>query len=190
MTHRTTQRILTLSALVLISVNIAPAQSSTSTQALTIPLGNIAASNSWQAAKQVGSSKGELFVVTVDKPQRRQTCRVQSFTAEKLVCSRTIGEPRTYFPHQVVALLLPGDARLKLQLMLGLNGAAGVAIWGTVVVAAICPACAVATGVAALLLVCAAGAILIGDDQPDHLLYLAPGQQLSRKLGYVQYREP
>jgi len=28
--------------------------------------------------------------------------------------------------------------------------------------------------------------ILIADDQPDVLLYLSPGQQLSRKLGYVQ----
>jgi hypothetical protein len=32
----------------------------------------------------------------------------------------------------------------------------------------------------------AAGAIAIGDDQPDRLLYLAPGQHLSSKLGFVQ----
>jgi hypothetical protein len=118
----------------------------------------------------------------------RQTCRVQSFTNDKLVCSRAIGGPRTHLPKQVAALILPGDGSLKLKLMLGLNGGSGAAIWGTVVLAAACPACAVATGVVALVLFCAAGAIGMGDDQPDRLLYLAPGQTLSRKLGYVGSR--
>ena len=71
-------------------------------------------------------------------------------------------------------------------MVLGLNGGLGAAIWGAVVLAATCPVCAVATGIAAYFFFGAAGAILIGDDQPDRLLYLAPGQELSRKLGYVQ----
>jgi len=52
--------------------------------------------------------------------------------------------------------------------------------------AAPCPACAVVTGIVALLLFGAAGAILVGDNQPDRLLYLAPGQQLTGKLRFVQ----
>ena len=144
-----------------------------------------ATSSTWQSAQWAGSSMGRLFVVTLDQPHRRQTCRVRSFTLDKLVCSRAIGGPRTYLPQQVLALILPGDHGLKLRIVLGLNAALGTAIWGTVVFAATCPACAVATGIAAFLLFAAAGAILIGDGQPDRLLYLAPGQQLTGKLRFI-----
>jgi hypothetical protein len=176
-------RTFTLFALAPVCAAIALAQSPTSTEPILI-----SPYNTWQVAQQVGSSKGKLLVVTFDQPDRRQTCRIQSFTPDKLVCSRAIGGPRTYLPNQVVALILPGDGALKLKLMLGLNGGIGAAIWGTVVLAAACPACAVATGVAALLLFCAAGAIGMADDQPNRLLYLAPGQKLSRKIGYVEAR--
>jgi len=154
-----------------------------STETFAVP---ISTSNSWQVAQSANSSKDRLFVVTIDKPERRQTCHVRSFTLDKLVCSRAIGGSRTYLRQQVVALILPGDDGLKLRLVLGLNGGLGAAIWGTVVLAATCPACAVATGVAALFFFGAAGAVLIGDDQPDRLLYLAPGQQLTGKLRFVQ----
>jgi hypothetical protein len=178
---RTIRHIFTLFALALVCATVSRAQSPTSTGALLVP-----PYNTWQVAQQVGSSKGKLFVVTLDQPNRRQTCRIQSFTRDKLVCSRALGGPRTYLPQQVVALILPGDGALKLRLMLGLNGGLGAAIWGTVVLAAACPACAVATGIAAFFCFGAAGAIGMGDDQPDRLLYLAPGQQLSGKLGFVQ----
>jgi hypothetical protein len=178
---RTIRHIFTLFALALVCATVTRAQSPTSTGALLVP-----PYNTWQVAQQVGSSKGKLFVVTLDQPNRRQTCRIQSFTRDKLVCSRALGGPRTYLPQQVVALILPGDGALKLRLMLGLNGGLGAAIWGTVVLAAACPACAVATGIAAFFCFGAAGAIGMGDDQPDRLLYLAPGQQLSGKLGFVQ----
>jgi hypothetical protein len=181
MSQRIILRILILFALTPVSASTGLAQSATTFE---IPLS--IANDDWQVARQVGSSKRELFVVTLDQPHRRQTCRVQSFTLDKLVCSRPIGGPRTYLPQQIVALLLPGDGDLKLQLALLLNAGLGAAIWGTVVLAAPCPACAAATGIVALLLFGAAGAILIGDDQPNSLLYFAPGQQLSRKLGYVQ----
>jgi hypothetical protein len=134
----------------------------------------------------VGSSKYKLLVVTVDQPHRRQACRIQSFTLDKLVCARAIGSPRTYLPQQVVALILPGDEGLRLPFVLGLNVGAGAAIWGTVVLAATCPARAVVTGIAALLILGAAGAVLMADDQPERLLYLAPGQQLTGTLGHVQ----
>jgi hypothetical protein len=172
-----TIRVLTLFALALVSTTVALAQSPTLPKAIA---------TTWEIAQQVGSTKGKLFVVTVDQPDRRQTCRVRSFTLDKLVCSRAIGGPRTYLPQQIVALILPGDGNLKLRLVLGFNAGLGAAIWGTVVLAATCPPCAVATGIAALLLFGAAGAILIGDDQPDSLLYLVPGQQLSGRLGHLQ----
>lgn len=181
MTKLTIRCILTCVSLALVSATIAFAQSPTSTETLTLPTGH-----TWQAAQLVGSSNGRLFVITRDQPQRRQTCHVQSFTQDKLVCSHAIGGPRTYLPQQVVALILPGDGDLKLRLVLGFNGGLCAAIWGTVVLAVTCPACAAATGIAALFFFCAAGATLFGDDQPDSLLYLAPGEELSHKLGYVQ----
>jgi hypothetical protein len=137
-----------------------------------------------------GQAFNKLFVVTLDQPHHRQPCSTLSFTIDKLVCSRVLGEPRTYLPQQVLALIVPGDGRAKLWFVLGINGGMGTAIWGTVVLAAACPACAVATGVAAFLLFVVAAGVLAADDQPDRLLYGAPGQKLSRKLGYVQYREP
>lgn len=181
MPQRIIRSILTLFAPALVSATIALAQSPISPEAPAITT-----SNTWQVAQSVGFSKGKLFVVTLDQPHRRQTCRIQSFAMEKLVCSRAIGGPRTYLPQQVIALIIPGDDDLKLRLVLGLNGGLAAAIWGTVVLAATCPACAVVTGIVALLLLGAAGAVLIGDDQPDRLLYLAPGQQLTGKLRFVQ----
>ena len=129
------------------------------------------------------------FAYSIHKSQvvnAPQTCHIQSFTIDKLVCSRAIGGSRTYLPQQIVALILPGDGALKLRLVLGFNGGLAAAILGTVVLVATCPVCAVAAGIAALFFFGAAGAVLIGDDQPNHLLYLAPGQQLSGKLGFVQ----
>jgi hypothetical protein len=185
---RTICRVFTPFALALVCAATVLAQSPASSETFNIPAGNTAAANTWQVAQQVGPTKGKLFVVTLDRPNRRQACRILFFTPEKLVCSRALGGPRTYLPQQVVALILPGDGALKLRLMLGLNGGLGAAIWGTVVLAAACPACAVATGIAAFFCFGAAGAIGMGDDQPDRLLYLARGQKLSRRLGYVESR--
>ena len=188
MPQRTIRNILIISPLVLVSATIAFAQSPTSTKTVTSPVGNIPASNSWQIAQQAGSSLGKLIVVTLDEPHRRQACRIKSFTVDKLVCFRAFGGARTYLPPQVAALILPGDGHLRLWLVLGFNAGLGAAIWGTVVFAAACPGCAVATGIAALCLFLAATDVLIADDQPDRLLYLAPGERLSRKLGYVESR--
>lgn len=175
--QQTIRRILTLFVLAAASASFALAQSTTTFE---IPVST--ADNNWQ----VTPTSGKLFVVTLDQPNRRQTCHFQSITPDKLVCSRAIGGARTYLRQQVVALLLPGDGGSKLPFVLGFNGAGAAAIWGTVILAATCPVCAVATGIAALLIFGAAGAVLIADDQPDHLLYRAPGQQLSGKLGYIQ----
>jgi hypothetical protein len=174
---QTVRHVLTFLVLAVASATTAFAQSPDSLEIPATP-----ANYAWQ----VTPTKGKLFVVTLDQPNRRQTCHFQSITPDKLVCSRAIGGPRTYLRKQVVAVLVPGDDDLRLRLVLGFNGAGAAAIWGTVVLAATCPVCAVATGIAALLIFGAAGAVLIADDQPDHLVYLAPGQQLSGKLGYVQ----
>jgi hypothetical protein len=184
MHQRTNRSILGLFALAVASAGVAVAQSPTSTETPDIPAGGM--NSTWQAAQSPGSPKNKLFVVTVDQPQRRQVCHVRSFTPDRLVCSRAIGSPRVCVLQQILAVILPGDGDLKLQLVLGLNGGLGAAIWGTVILAATCPACAAATGIAAFLFFGAAGAVLIGDDQPDRLLYLARGQQLSAKLGYIQ----
>jgi hypothetical protein len=177
----TIRHIFSVLAITLVSASISRAQSTTSPDDLAIP-----ARDAWHVAQQAGPSKGKLVVVTLDQPQHRKACDIQSFTSDKLVCSRAIGGTHTYLPQQVLALILPGDDDLRLRLVMGFNGGLAVAIWGTVVLAATCPACAVATGIVALMLFSGAGAILIGDDQPDRLLYLAPGQHLSGKLGYVQ----
>jgi hypothetical protein len=186
MPQRTVRRMLILFALVLFSTTIALAQASSSIQVSTIPAGNSYVS-SWQVAQQVGSSKHKLIVVTLDQPQRRRSCHIQSFTKEKLVCSRGIGGSHAYLPQQVLALILPGfNEGLRIPMWLGFNAGLGTAIWGTVVLAAACPACAVGTGIAALICFAAAGALTYGDGQPDRLLYLAPGQELSGKLGSIQ----
>jgi len=164
----------------LISANIASAQSSRAPDILTV-----SDSHTWHYAQVLGGSKRKLYVITIDQANRRHTCRVQSFTDDKLVCARAIGTPRTYRSNQIVAILLPGDDALRFRVLLGLKAGLGGAIWETVVLAATCPACAVGMGIAAFVFFAAAGAIGFTDDVPDRLLYLAPGQQLSRKLGYV-----
>jgi len=166
---------LTLFSLALVSAVIAYAQATASGEVFSIPVGN-SATHSWQDAQQAGPSKGKLIVISFDR--RRQTCRIKSFSPDKLVCSRSIGGPRVYLPQQVAALIVPGfDERLRLPLWVGANVGLGAAIWGTVVLAAACPACAVGTGIAALFFFGFAGSLVYGDGQPDRTIYVAPGQQ-------------
>lgn len=181
MSQRIIRSIVTLCALSIFTAIVAGAQSPVSPEVLTVPSGDVR-----QGAQLSGPTTGKIFVVTFDQPKRLQTCHIVSLTGDKLVCSRVLGGIHTYLQQQIVALILPGDGGTKNKFVIGLNLGLGAAIWGTVVLAATCPPCAVATGVVALLLFGAAGAILIADDQPNRLLYLAPGQRLSSKLGYVQ----
>lgn len=181
MTQRIIRSILFLFAIALFAT-IALGQSPFSPEAPTTP-----SINQWQVAQAAGSSKHKIVVVTLDQPQRRQTCRVKSFTMDKLVCSH-IGGPHTYLPQQVLALILPGDAGLRLPIMLGLNAGLGVSIWGTVVLVATCPACAAATALAAFICFGFAGAVAMTDDQPDRLFYLADGQRLTGKMSILESR--
>lgn len=191
MPQLTVRRMLILCAFVLVSATIALAQSPTSPEVPAIHARNTyqagqSPNRSWLAAESAGSSRHKFAVVTFDQPNRRQICRVLSFTVEKLVCSRAFGGSRTYLPRQILALIIPGDEALNIPLWLGFNGGLGAAIWGTVVLAAACPACAVATGVAAFWFFAAAAVVFMGGNQPDRFLYLAPGQQQTGKLRFVQ----
>jgi hypothetical protein len=179
MKRRIIRSVLTLIAIVVVTTTMACSQSSTSFE---VPLND---HSSWQAAHLTGPSKGKLLVVTVDRPDHKQTCHIQSFTPDKLVCSRALGGSRTYLAQEVIALILPGDEGLRLPLWIGFNGGLGASIWATVVLAAACPVCAAGTGIAALFFFSAAGVTAYADGQPDKLLYLAPGQELSEKIGYV-----
>ena len=159
-------------------------------QAISVPVTPPVLLSSWEVAQQIGSSKHRILVVTLDQPERKQACRVQSLTKDELVCSRPLGNPRTYRPEEVLALIVPGDEALRIRVLLGLNGGMGAAIWGTVVLAAACPACAVGTGVVALVLFGAAGAIAYGDGQEEQSFYVAPGHELKGKLSSIHAMGP
>jgi hypothetical protein len=181
MHQQTVRSILTLFVLALVPATIALSQATTS---IEVPV--TGASESWQVAQLTGPSKGKLFVVTFDQPNRRQTCRIQSFSAERLVCSRAVGGPRAYLQQQVVALIIPGNSGLMRRMVLGFAGGSATAIWGTVVLASICPPCAVAAGSAAFGIWGVPVSIICRHYKPDRLLYLASGQKLNKKLGYIQ----
>jgi hypothetical protein len=108
---------LALFTLTLVATAAAAAQPRTQI-GLAVPLGR---NSSWQAAQAAGASIYKLYVVTADHPDRRHSCRVRSFTTDMLVCSRVIGEPRTYRLDQVDAIIIPGDGHLKLRIWVGLN---------------------------------------------------------------------
>jgi hypothetical protein len=188
MSQRAICRILIVLALVIASATAAVAQSSTPRESFKVPLSNAPAGDNWQAALRTWSTFGKFVVVTVDQPNRRQSCQLQSFTPDQLVCSRANGRPRTYLQQQVAALLLPGDPggfEFMFATVFLFHGASGAAVWGTVVLAATCPVCAAATAFAAFGYLIGA-AFVRGEYQPDRLLYLAPGQHLSRKFGHVR----
>jgi hypothetical protein len=137
----------------------------------------------WQVAQSVTSSGGKIFVVSFDKPNRRQSCRVQSFTDEKIVCSRPFGGSRIYLKEQVAALILPGDQALTTGLFVGFNAGLGASIWASVVLAAACPVCAAGTALAALVFFDLAGLTAFTGGEPERLVYRTPGQELSLKYG-------
>jgi hypothetical protein len=137
----------------------------------------------WGALAPI-NARGKLFVVTLAEPSRRQTCAVRSFTGDSVVCKRPFGAARTYRASEILALIVPGDHDFRIRALLGFNAGLGVSIWATVILAATCPACAVGTGIAALFCFGAAGAIGIGDGQPDAVFFLAPGQTLRVELRY------
>ena len=168
--------------LVFIAASLAAAQSEARYDLTFSPQGN----SSWQVAQKAAAGAYKLSVITIDHPDRGKPCRLKSFMSDQLVCARFFGRPQTYRFDQVIAIVLPGDGGYRLPIWLALNTGLGAAIWGTVVLIATCPPCAAGTALAAFLLFGAAGAVAYADDVPDRLLYIAPGQELSKKLGYIQ----
>jgi hypothetical protein len=194
MPQRTIRSLSILIALVLASATTALAQSPAPVDlppAIT-PVRNMemttlatAPAEGWEVARSASPSGGRILVVTVDKPNRRQSCRVQSFTDEKVVCSRGFGDSRTYLKQQVAALILPGDEALTTGLFVGFNAGLGASIWATVALAAACPLCAAGTAVAAFVFFDLAGLTAFTGGEPDRIAYLAPGQKLSPKFNSV-----
>ena len=181
MRRPTVRNTLMLFVFALVLTTIALAQSSIS----AIEVGNTA-NHTWESARRLGSSGHKLVVVTFDQPLRRQACRVKSFTEDELDCKRAFGKSRVYRLQQVLALILPGDRGTRIPLLIVENAEMGAAIWGAVVLAATCPACAAATAFVALYCFVGTGVIALGDYQPDRLLYLAPGHKLTGKLAHVK----
>lgn len=85
----------------------------------------VGSDSSWKEAQLAGVSMPKLTVVTVDHPDRRQSCRAKSFTPDKLVRSRVIGSHHTYRLDQVVAIIVPGDGGSRLPIWLALNFGSG-----------------------------------------------------------------
>jgi hypothetical protein len=181
---RATTRIIAILTVSLFSGSLALAQQTSTPEPVqetaSIPAFDL--HEDWAKASAIASSKHKLIIATSADPTHRHACRVQSFTPDQLVCKGSFGKTNAYKPQEIAALITPGDKDFKLRGVLVVNGVAAAAIWGTVVLAATCIPCAVATGVAALFILGAAGAILIADDQPEAILYLAPGQTLQVKL--------
>ena len=128
----------------------------------------------------VVNPSGKLFVVTTSDPKHRHACRVQTFSVDQLICK---GGARTNFrTDEIAALIVRGNyVSNRISLALG-NATLGAAIWGTIVLAPVCPLCAAATAVEAFGAFGFSEVTLICNHVPDRLLYLAPGQTLQVKL--------
>ena len=179
LSQQTLRRLLALATLTLLSATLALAQE-------TPPPGNRdfakKSTDNWSDAAIIGAPQKKLFVITMADPTHRHACRVQSITADQLVCKGSFNKTHVYKPQEVAALVTPGDYNLRVWMVSAANASLGAAIWATVVLIPTCPPCAVATGIAALISFGAAGAALIGEGTQEHLLYLAPGQTLQIKL--------
>ena len=175
---RTLCRLLTLTALTLPTMVIAFAQPTPSAS------GKVLSSSLVDSLHYDQPPGGKLLIVTLAQPNHRQNCAVRSLTATELMCKGPFDRTRIYKSSDIAALIVPGDLDFKIRFVLAFNAALGASIWGTVVLAATCPGCAAATGIAALFFFCGSGAVLIGDDVPDSLLYLVPGETLRVKLRY------
>ena len=193
LSQQTLRRLFTLAPLTFLSATLALAQadhaqqsSATSTRPRVdslvhaVPHSNPKFTN-WNSLAEINPS-GKVFVVTTADPMHRHTCRVQSFTGDQLAC-KGLGN-KIYGAQEIAALIVPGDYVYLITFIASANAGLGAAIWGTIVLAPVCPPCAAATAFGAFFAFGAAGATLIGDDTPDRLLYLVPGQTLQVKLRY------
>lgn len=145
--------------------------------------GQAAQTTSWASAQGVIQAEQKVYVITVAHPRRRHACLVHSIDDSEIVCTH-LGRTATFHAGDVAALIRPGEHTPVLLFFTGFLAAAGAATWGTVILAPICPVCAVATGVAAAVLyVMTMGSGFLADgDSADTVLYLAAGQKLQVSL--------
>ncbi|HXE06951.1 MAG TPA: hypothetical protein VN612_03565 [Acidobacteriaceae bacterium] len=191
LSQQTLRRLLALATLTLFSAALAlaqdaPRQSRDPARPPASSLVHSASYNTpklteWNSLTEINPS-GRLFVVTRADPTHRHTCRVQSFSLDQLICK---GHRRSAFRAQdVAALIVPGNhISQRIWLAIG-NAELGAAIWGTIVLAPVCPLCAAATAFGAFSALGFAATTLMCDNVPDRLLYLAPSQTLQVKLRY------
>jgi len=173
LSQQTLRRLLALATLTLLSATLALAQEPAST------IGSkpaAASEDNWTFAQSFGSPKRKLFVATKAHPKLRHGCHVQSFTLDQIVCRDDLAVIHTYKRENVAAVILAGDSELRARVFIGANAALGAAIWGTIVLAPVCPPCAAATAFGAFVAFAVGGVTGYTDDVPDRLLYLAPGQ--------------
>ena len=133
----------------------------------------------WYSLAVVNPS-GKLFVVTTADPKHRHACRIQSFAVDQLICKG--GRQTNFRTDEIAALIVPGNyVSNRIRLVVG-NSILGAAIWGSIVLAPVCPLCAAGAAFAAADAFGFSSETLLCDHIPDHLLYLAPGQTLQVKL--------
>jgi hypothetical protein len=147
-------------------------------------LGQAPQAATWQGAQALVVAKKNVKIITIAHPKLRHPCAVVSISANEIICGHS-GHTMTFRAEDVAAVIEPGEHSHWYLYFAGSLAAAGAATWGTVVLAAVCPICAAATGVAALFLyvITPGTAFLSDDDSADSLLYLAPGQTLKVGLG-------
>jgi len=178
MATRTLRHLVTVLTLNLISVSVALCQSTTIS--VSAPRGK---ATTWREAQDRLGPKDTVYLVTIAQPKHRHTCHIDSMSVDEIVCSH-LGHTTTYRADDVAALIHPGSHTPWYLWGAGFLAAGGAATWGTVVLAGVCPPCAVATGIAALFLywMAPASAFLTDGDYDDALVYLAPGQTLKVSL--------
>jgi hypothetical protein len=180
--QQTLRRILILATLALLSATLALAQSPAlwSSWPPSAPR-----SNTFRGAIAIGPSHGKLYVVTIAHPKQEQTCRIQSFKQDQLVCLGNHGHtPVVYRAQDIAALITPGLHSGILATFLGFVGAGAGAITGAVFLASISMIGAVAVAAAGGFLLLFSTYLAMGADSYDSdiVLYLAPSQTLQVKL--------
>ena len=100
----------------------------------------------WYSLAVINPS-GKLFVITTADPTHRHACRVQSFSVDQLICKG--GRQTNFRTDEIAALIVPGNHVSNRVILAAGNAILGAAIWGTIVLAPVCPLCAAITADAA-----------------------------------------
>ncbi len=180
MTQQTLRRILTLATLTLLSATIALAQTAAPPAHPELPsLSN----NNWSYAKDRGVPERTLFVITTARSTHRINCRARTFTDDQLTCKGPFGRTRTYKAQDIAALILSGEDTAIRHIMVVVAVISACAIAGAVFLNPVARFGSFLLGLAggAAFLILEPGLAMAADDQPDELLYLAPGQTLQVK---------